>query len=193
MTSTQQAQWLNKHPQNGQQRRTGWEEEEIDTSQQSLYLHQPRTVCLPQVMTYSLFWFFPGITSNFMDVSPIPWFLKHKHNQDHILSKTTNKGLQLSSWTVIAMKLDLLIINVNALINKWKSNSVWEKTKYICPTTPSWSPKRHKQQMWIKEDSAWSRSAPSTCLCSSGRAPDKQQQWLLSQHLTRSPCCSFTF
>lgn len=37
--------------------------------------HQPRTVCFPHVITYSLFWFFPGITSNFMLVSPIPWFL----------------------------------------------------------------------------------------------------------------------
>lgn len=39
------------------------------------YLHQPRTVCFPHVITYSLFWFLPGITSNLMLVSPIPWFL----------------------------------------------------------------------------------------------------------------------
>lgn len=38
-------------------------------------LHQPRTVCLPHAMTYSLFWFLPGTTSNLMEVSPIPWFL----------------------------------------------------------------------------------------------------------------------
>lgn len=37
--------------------------------------HQPRTLCFPQAITYSLFWFFPGITSNLMLVSPIPWFL----------------------------------------------------------------------------------------------------------------------
>lgn len=41
-----------------------------------VYLHQPRTVCFPHVITYSLFWFFPGITSNLMLVSPIPWFLQ---------------------------------------------------------------------------------------------------------------------
>ena len=41
-------------------------------------LHQPRTVCLPHAMTYSLFWFLPGTTSNLMEVSPIPWFLGDK-------------------------------------------------------------------------------------------------------------------
>lgn len=41
-------------------------------------LHQPRTVCLPHAMTYSLFWFLPGTTSNLMEVSPIPWFLVDK-------------------------------------------------------------------------------------------------------------------
>lgn len=53
----------------------------------TVYLHQPRTVCFPHVITYSLFWFLPGITSNLMLVSPIPWFLEeiskeHKY-MDH--------------------------------------------------------------------------------------------------------------
>lgn len=51
-------------------------------------LHQPRTVCLPHAMTYSLFWFLPGTTSNLMDVSPIPWFLrKNKDNRWHQLRR----------------------------------------------------------------------------------------------------------
>lgn len=47
---------------------------------EGVYLHQPRTVCFPHVITYSLFWFFPGITSNLMLVSPIPWFLQERPN-----------------------------------------------------------------------------------------------------------------
>lgn len=53
----------------------GGKEEEMGS------LHQPRTVCLPHAMTYSLFWFLPGTTSNLMDVSPIPWFLRKKQRQ----------------------------------------------------------------------------------------------------------------
>lgn len=68
----------------------------------------------------------------------------------------------------------------------WKSSPVREETKYICPTTTSWSPKRHKQQMWIKEELELTRSAPPDVsqareLSSSGRVTDKQQQQAKSQ------------
>lgn len=49
------------------------------------FLHHPRTVCLPHAITYSLFWFFPGTTSNLMDVSPMPWFLLGKNKDDKTL------------------------------------------------------------------------------------------------------------
>lgn len=59
------------------------------------YLHQPRTVCLPHVITYSLFWFFPGITSNLMLVSPIPWFLREKQNStDEVYFHTHTRYMQ---------------------------------------------------------------------------------------------------
>lgn len=54
------------------------------------HLHQPLTVCFPHVITYSLFWFFPGITSNCMLVSPIPWFLQWNQTRTSVPGEVTS-------------------------------------------------------------------------------------------------------